>query len=86
METEISPTLELQIKVSKMLARGFVFSLVWLGGIGSLIAFIAGLRARKIINSSNGAIGGTKLMWWCIIAGALGMIFLPLIIISKFGR
>ena len=86
MSAEIPPNLELQIKVSKILANGFVFSLVWLGGIGSLIAFISGLRARKIINDSNGEISGLKMAWWCIIVGALGTIILPLTIISGFKR
>lgn len=86
MSTGIPPNLELQVKVSKLLSRGFVFSIVWLGGIGSLLAFISGLRARKIINESNGEIGGLKMAWWCIIVGAFGIITLPLIIISEFKR
>ncbi len=86
MNTEIPKNLELQIKVSKLLSRGFVFSIVWLGGIGSLIAFISGLKARKISNRSKGEIGGIKLAWWCIIVGALGMIFLPPIIIFNFRK
>jgi hypothetical protein len=48
---------KLQIKVSKILACGFVFSL---RGIGSLIAFILALKARQIIKRSNGEIGGIK--------------------------
>ena len=86
MSAEIPPNLELQIKVSKILSRGFVFSIVWMGGIGSFIAFISGLKARKIICHSNGEIGGIKMAWWCIIAGALGMIILPLMIISNFKK
>jgi hypothetical protein len=83
MKNEIPPNLELQVKVSKILSRGFVFSIVWLAGIGSLIAFISGLQARKIINQSDGQIGGLKLAWWCIIVGALGMIIFPLIVIYR---
>lgn len=75
------PNLELQVKVSKILSRGFVFSIVWLGGIGSLIAFISGLQAMRIIDKSKGQIGGIKMAWWCIIVGLLGMIGLPLLII-----
>jgi hypothetical protein len=83
MNIEAPPNLELQIKVSKILSRGFVFSIVWLGGVGSLIAFISGLQARKIINQSNGKIAGLKMAWWCIIAGALGMIILPFVIFFR---
>lgn len=82
MSEKLPPNLELQIKVSKLLSRGFVFSIVWIGGIGSFIAFISGLKARKIINRSKGEIVGIRMAWWCIIVGALGMIIAPLAIIS----
>ena len=71
--------LDLQIKVSKILSRGFVFSIVWLGGIGSLIAFISGLYAMRIIDKSKEQIGGIKMAWWCMIAGLIGMIASPLV-------
>ena len=77
MENETQQTLELQIKVSKMLSNGFIFSIVGLVGIGSLISLILGLRAMKIIRQSEGKIVGAKLAWWCIIIGGLGMISLP---------
>jgi hypothetical protein len=82
MREQIPPNLELQIKVSKLLSHGFVFSIVWIGGIGSLIAFISGLKARRIIHQSNDELAGIKMAWWCIIVGALGMILAPLAIIS----
>ncbi len=81
MSSKIPPNLELQIKVSKILSRGFVFSIVWLAGLGSLISFISGLQARKIINQSKGEIVGLKMAWWCIIVGAFGVIILPFMII-----
>jgi hypothetical protein len=82
MSEQIPPNLELQVKVSKILSRGFVFSIVWIGGIGSFIAFISGLKARKIINQSNGELAGLKMAWWCIIVGGVGTIVAPLTIIS----
>ena len=75
---ENSPNLELQIKVSKILSRGFVFSIVWLAGFGSLIAVISGFQALKIINRSQDKIAGIKMAWWCIIVGRLGIIILPI--------
>jgi hypothetical protein len=54
-----------------MLGYGFVFSLSGLGGVGSLIAVIIGLRARRIIKASDDELAGIKLAWWCIGAGAL---------------
>ena len=63
-----------------MLADGFVLSLVWIGGIGSLAAVILGLRARRIIKQSGGTIVGIKLAWWCILEGTLGFVVAPLYI------
>ena len=65
MQPEEARRLEQQVRVSKMLADGFMFSIVWLGGIGSLIAFIKGWRAMKIIRQSNGELAGTAMAWWC---------------------
>ena len=68
---EHDPKLALQVRVSKMLGFGFAFSLVWLGGFGSLVAFVVGLYARKLIKESGGGIHGIRLAWWCIVVGAL---------------
>ncbi len=81
MNVEIPPNLELQVKVSRILSRGFIFSIVWLAGLGSLIALISGLQAKKIINQSNGEIVGAKMAWWCIIVGTIGLIAFPFVFI-----
>ena len=83
MNEKIPPNLELQIKTSKVLSRGFIFSIVWLAGIGSLIALISGLQARKLINQSDSEIVGLKMAWWCIIVGGIGIATLPLLIIFR---
>jgi hypothetical protein len=36
-----------------MLASGIICSIVWMMGLGSLHAFICGLRARSIIKASD---------------------------------
>jgi hypothetical protein len=69
--------LEQQVKVSKMLGVAFAFSVTGIGGLGSLIALVIGLRASRIIRQSNGRIGGGFMAWWCILAGALGTFILP---------
>ncbi len=69
--------LEQQVKVSKMLGVAFAFSITGIGGIGSLIALVVGLRAGRIIRHSNGRISGGLMAWWCILAGALGTLILP---------
>jgi hypothetical protein len=85
MQPEEARRLEQQVRVSKMLADGFMFSIVWLAGIGSLIALIKGLRAMRIIQQSNGALTGTVMAWWCIILGGLGTIIFPLLAFIRVG-
>jgi hypothetical protein len=72
----LTPDLELQLKVSKILGLGFALSIVHIGGFGSLAALILGLRAKRLMRSSPKTLGGAVLMWWCIIMGALGSPFL----------
>jgi uncharacterized membrane protein YdcZ (DUF606 family) len=73
--------LEQQVKVSKMLGMAFVLSITSIFGVGSLVALILGWKALRLIQSSNGAIGGRAMAWWCILAGALGaLIITPLTI------
>ena len=77
----MDPILELQVKTSKMLALGFTLSIVWLLGVGSLIAFILGLKGRRIIKQSDGKIRGLKMAWWCIIVGAVEtLIAIPMLL------
>jgi NADH:ubiquinone oxidoreductase subunit D len=75
---QITPQMALQARVSRMLGIGFAFSIVWLSGVGSLIALIIGLRARRIIMQSEEEISGIRLAWWCIILGGLGIVIGPL--------
>jgi hypothetical protein len=78
---QITPQMALQLRVSKMLGYGFAFSMVWAGGVGSLIALIIGLRARKLIKQSDGEISGIRMAWWCIVVGTLGLVtLLPYVI------
>lgn len=73
--------MERQIRVGKMLGLGFACSLIWAGGVGSLIALIIGLRARKIIKRSSGQVSGIRMAWWCIVVGAFGLLtILPYVI------
>jgi hypothetical protein len=77
----------LQKKVLRLNKIGIIFSLVWLAGLGSLAAFILGIKARRIIKESNGELSGIGGTWWCLIVGFIGMMFwFPLIMIGIMGR
>ncbi|MDT7604015.1 MAG: hypothetical protein QOF61_2012 [Acidobacteriota bacterium] len=79
----LAPALVEQIKVSVLLGYGFALSLVSLGGVGALVAFVIGWRARSRIKRSRGQLVGLRLAWWCIIVGGLETITTPLAIISE---
>jgi len=64
-----------------MLRRGIVFSLFWLMGVGSLIAIVQAIKARKIIQQSNGEIRGSGKVMWCFIVGGAGLLFWGLVIL-----
>ena len=63
----------LQYRVDSMLQFGIICSLVWMMGLGSLYAFICGLRARSIIKASDGQLVGMGRAKWCLVVGAFGM-------------
>ncbi|PYT01350.1 MAG: hypothetical protein DMF63_00420 [Acidobacteria bacterium] len=83
MQSEPQKILELQVKVSKILGVGFIFSIVWVAGVGSFIAVLLGVYARKLIKGSDGQVAGIKMAWWCIIVGMIGTIIMPIILFSK---
>jgi hypothetical protein len=62
--------LEEQVRVSKMLGVGFACSILGIGGIGSLIALVIGLRAKRIIQRWNGELNGINMAvvycCWCL--------------------
>jgi len=72
-----------QREIDAILRRGIVFSIVWLAGIGSLIAILAGLKARKLMAQLGAEASGTGRVWWCLIIGGLGLlIWGPIVIIG----
>ncbi len=73
----MTANLKLQVKVSKMLALGFVLSITGIGGLGSLAAMILGFKAKRLIEQANSKIAGSGMAWWCIIVGGLGTLILP---------
>ena len=70
-----------QHQVDELLKKGVWFSIFWLLGVGSFIAVRNGLKARKIINDSNGEIKPDGRVLWCLIAGGFGLAFWVFVII-----
>lgn len=70
--------------VDELLKKGVWFSIFWLLGFGSFIAIKNGLKARTIINNSNGEIKSDGRVWWCLIVGGLGISFWLFVLIMAF--
>jgi hypothetical protein len=76
-----------QYKLDSMLRFAIICSIVWMMGIGSTYAFICGLRARKIIRQSNGALVGMGKAKWCLVVGGIGIaIWVPAIALIVLGN
>ncbi|MCH8150289.1 MAG: DUF4339 domain-containing protein, partial [Planctomycetes bacterium] len=54
----------------------FVLGLLWLGGLGSILAIIFGLISRAKIKGARGALRGGPLAAWGV---SLGFLFFPLL-------
>ena len=61
--------------VDELLKKGVWFSIFWLLGLVSFIAVKNGLKARKIINNSNGEIKPDGRVLWCLFVVGLGLSF-----------
>jgi len=84
---EVEPTMEEQRSVNSLLGRGVLFSIVWLGGIGSIYSLILARRAKRMIELSEGHLKGMGRVCWCYIlgwagVGIWGLIFLLMIVRS----
>ncbi len=72
-----------QSQLDSILKWGIIFSLFWLAGIGSLVAVILGLKARKAIRASDGKLVGSGRVRWCLIVGGLGLaLWVPIVVIG----
>jgi hypothetical protein len=74
------PQLERQIRLSRMLSLGFVFTIWPAAGVTSCVSVFIGVRAMIVINESTEPMAGRVIAWWCIIVGSLqnlvGLFFL----------
>lgn len=63
--------LERQIRLSKMLSMGFVFTISPAAFAFSCVSVFIGVRAMAIISESSEPMSGRVMAWWCIIVGGL---------------
>jgi hypothetical protein len=63
--------LERQIKLSRMLSLGFVFTIWPAAWMTSCVSVFIGVRAMIVISESTEPMAGRVLAWWCIIVGSL---------------
>ena len=72
---------EAQRRVDELLRWGVVFSIFWLMGVGSLIAIVCGIRAKRIVETAGARVPGR--VQWCLIVGGHGLaIWVPVIVIG----
>ena len=67
----MTPQLERQIRVSRMLSMGFVFTICPVPWMFSSISVFIGIRALIIISESTEPMLGRVMAWWCIVVGSL---------------
>lgn len=76
-----------QNRVDRLLRWGIIFSLLWLMGAGSLIAVLNGVRAKRLIEDSQGLLRGQGRVWWCIVVGGIGLaVWIPLLIVAAVNQ
>jgi hypothetical protein len=67
----LPPQLERQIRLSRMLSLGFVFTIWPAARMTACVSVFIGVRAMIIINESTAPMAGRVIAWWCIIVGGL---------------
>jgi len=72
-----------QKKVMKYNKVALIFSLLWLGGVGSLIAILYSNKVLKIIKHSEHSLSGKGMAIFCLILGILGVSFWGFIILGS---
>ena len=65
---------QLQRRVDTLLRRGILFSIIWAAGVGSIIAIVSAVKAKKLIEHSAGEASGMRRVWFCLILGGLGVL------------
>ena len=83
----MTPHLDKQIKISKMLSYGFVFTIMPSIGMLSILSLIIGVKARRMIKQSESRLSGIVLAWWCIIVGGINTLaFIVYVVLNWVGN
>lgn len=64
----------IQAEVNRLLQRGIVFGIIFIMGIGSIIAVTSGIQALQLINKSNYKLEGKGKAVRCISIGITGIL------------
>ena len=64
---------EIQRKIRRLAKTSLIFSIIWLAGIGSLIAVITGLKAKRYIRKSQVEMQGGTMASIGTIIGFIGL-------------
>lgn len=74
LSAEEQAQVDVQISLSKSLSLGLVFSILTVGGLGSVAAIWIGVRGWKKIKASDRKLVGSGIATWCIVAGVVGLL------------
>jgi hypothetical protein len=67
--------------LNRLAAASIVFAVVWLWGLGSVLAIISGHVARRAIDESHGEVGGAGIASTAIVLGWVGIALVPLVLV-----
>lgn len=64
----------LQTEVNRLVNRGIILGIVWILGVGSVIALISGFQANNIIKNSGFKLEGKSKVKKCFLIGISGLL------------
>jgi len=78
----------LQEEVNRIINRGIIFGIIWILGIGSIIALTSGFQAKKMIRQSEYKLTGNRKATKSILIGIGGLLVwvVAIFIIVKFKK
>ena len=71
----------IQTEVNRLLQRGIVFGIIWIMGIGSIIAVTSGIQALQLMKKSGYKLEGKGKAVRCISIGITGILIVITVIV-----